>query len=188
MSRARLRARWPAPARCASVTRFPAVPRGPRSSRSSDVWRPVGSTIGRARLGQPGVDEVERLLHLERALEAERLRRQPEEGLEHRPGEGDRLGSRERVLDPPRGRIVARGGLVDRIEKTLTSGSFTSAIRASGRSTRPPGPRTGEGRGRDRRPAGGPLALTGVGNRRRGERMRRLPALVVGLVLPRPGA
>lgn len=73
----------------------------------------------RARLGQPGVDEVERLLHLERALEAERLRRQPEEGLEHRPGEGDRLGSRERVLDPPRGRIVARGGLVDRIEKDV---------------------------------------------------------------------
>src|ERR1035441_1301231 len=51
-------------------------------------------------LSQPAVDDVERLRRLPRTSDAPRIGRDPEEANQRQPGERDRLGARERRLDP----------------------------------------------------------------------------------------
>ena len=78
-------------ARWASVTRLPAVPRGPRSWRKRTACRAPGCTTGGTRLHQPRLDDVERPLGRQRIGEDPRVRGEAEKRQQDGPRKGHRL-------------------------------------------------------------------------------------------------
>ena len=111
------------------------------------------SDYGHARLGQPAVDDIERLIGAERMVEHGRTGAEPHEGEQDLPGKRDRAGARQRLSYPGMGGGVMRGGLIRRVEQQVDVGqlhlrsaslrtisaSSESAARCSARSRSIPG-------------------------------------------------
>ena len=73
----------------------------------------AGMDGGNRRLGQPGIDDVERLARGDGTRQHARTGTDPDESEQHRPGNGDALGAGEGILEPRLRRRVQRRVAVD---------------------------------------------------------------------------
>src|SRR6266540_6976346 len=73
----------------------------------------------RAWLLDPGVDQIEGFVEIERRLEYARVGAEPDEGEQHRPGERERLRTGEPSFQPAPRAFVMRRGLVDRVQQEI---------------------------------------------------------------------